>query len=129
MSYYDDRKEKLKQKLWTAIDNLAESDGFVLTATEDNIQFTTLKSTGWDEHVLELEPLKEAEVRQEVQQLYRVRTGLIAEQASYNTKITARKKTLEQLEAAIAKATGVVSPTLFPSEHDTSQEASPKGDL
>jgi hypothetical protein len=109
MSYYDDRKEQLKQKLWVAIDSLGDSEGFVLIASSDVIQFTKLASTGWDEHVLELEPLNEAEVRREVQQLYKIREDLIKEQASYASKISARKHTLKLLDAAVAKATDLSS--------------------
>ena len=103
-NYFEEQRETLKHKLWTYIDSLSDSDGFVLVVSKDELTFTILKSAGWDEHVLELEPLKEAEVRRDVQRLYEIRKGLITEQTSLATKVSVKKKELANIQLAITKA-------------------------
>lgn len=108
-----DPKAALKAKLCAAIDALSDADGFVLVATADDITWTDLKAAGWDERVLELEPLKAAEVRREVGRLWdecedarRVQAGLDRRHAELEREIAEKEARLADVNAALANVLG-----------------------
>lgn len=105
-----DYKEQLKEKLWLLIDQLSDEEGFVLTATAEEISMVKLRAAGYDENLLEIEPVQLAEYRTWHASAMKERKDLINEIASFNTKLSNRKKQLRQIEAAIAKATGEEHP-------------------
>ncbi|MGY1946675.1 hypothetical protein [Nocardia asiatica] len=99
--------EALKAKLWAAIDELDDDDGFVLVAASDEIQFTRLKAVrGWDDSVLELDPLVEAETRKEVQRLGRLRDELFKTCTRLDQEITTKQARLDDINAALTRALG-----------------------
>ncbi|MFE7744460.1 hypothetical protein [Nocardia sp. NPDC057455] len=101
-------KEALKAKLWAAIDELDDDDGFVLVATSDEIQFTRLKAdAGYDhEGLLYLDPLVEAETRKEVQRLGRLRDELFKTCTRLDQEITTKQARLDDINAALTRALG-----------------------
>lgn len=108
-----DLKAHLKAKLCAAIDDLSDADGFVLVATTDDISFTRLKSAGWDERTLELEPLVAAEARKEVSRLWdqcgdarRAKAGLDRQIAGLEQEITEKERRLADVNTALANVLG-----------------------
>lgn len=102
-----DYKKDLKEKLWASIDNLPESDGFVLVATEDTLSFTPIKAGGWSDRILELEPLDHAQLSRWNDELRSRNESLKKENASLKSQRSKNEKRLKEINAAISMATGV----------------------
>jgi hypothetical protein len=108
-----DPKVHLKRKLCAAIDQLGDADGFVLVATTDDLSFTRLRSAGWDERTLELEPLQAADARQEASRLRDECVAARGMKAALEREIAAKEQQLADAtrvlaiaEAAVARAVG-----------------------
>lgn len=99
--------ESLKRKLCAALDELGDADGFVLVATAEDVSFTRLKAAGWyEDRVLELEPLNEAEARQEYAKLADSVVDLRRAKEKLDRDVAAQQELLDTLNTAIAHATG-----------------------
>lgn len=101
-----DPKAALKRKLCAAIDDLSDADGFVLVATADDITFAHLKAAGWDEHVLELEPLKAAEARRDYEYWRRIASEMERSNAALERETAAKEARLADVNAALANVLG-----------------------
>lgn len=101
-----DYREQLKAKLGTALDQLEDSDGFVLVATAQDVSFTYLKAGGWSGHVLELEPLDVAEAKQELDRLRYWQTDAERRKKQLQEEIAVKEQRLADIDAALAKALG-----------------------
>ena len=99
--------EALKRKLFAAIDELSDEDGFVLVATADDVHFTRLKAGGWyEDRVLELEPLNAAEEAQEQKRLGSENQRLARRAKELRAEVEALEQRKAELDAAIAVALG-----------------------
>lgn len=101
-----DRVDALKDKLWAAVDDLDDSDGFVLVATAEDVTFTCLKSTGWGDHVLELEPLNRAEVWRHLKALTLAVRREEKRLKELDAEIEEKRSRLADIQAALANALG-----------------------
>ncbi|WP_063023707.1 hypothetical protein [Nocardia niwae] len=99
-------KTELKQKLWAAVDDLEENEGFVLVATEDEIQFTRLKAAGYSDAYLDLEPLNIPLERANRNRLAQHCDELVKRGMALHAEITEQEQRLADLNAAIANALG-----------------------
>lgn len=104
----DSIKDALKNKLWAAIDQLYDEDGFVLVAAGKEIQFTRITATdGYDSAaVLELAPLRIAEEWQEKERLVRENRVLVEKRDRLTAEVEQLERRKADVDAALGNALG-----------------------
>lgn len=102
----EERVSALKRKLWAAVDQLEDADGFVLVATAGDVTFTRLKAAGWDEHVLELEPLDIADAQCEYRNVRKYQEDAAKRVRELDAEIAVKEARLADIDAALANALG-----------------------
>ncbi|MEV4127056.1 hypothetical protein [Nocardia sp. NPDC049707] len=99
-------REELARKLWAAIEDLDENDGFVLTACEDAFTFTRLRAAGYSDAYLDVEPLNIPDARAELQRLGVRCVELEQRVKTLDAETATKQARLDDLNAAIANALG-----------------------